>query len=226
MGTGDGPLLRREGVGGRTLAIALAAAAAAGVLSAALVLLGNPGNMGICGACFLRDLAGALGLAEKAPAIFRPELVGVLLGAYLWTLARSRFEARSGSHAAARFLLGIAMGIGALVFLGCPFRMLQRLGGGDGNALVGLAGFLAGVGAAVFVEGRGYTVGKTAPAPAPLGRLGPAIALGLVALFVFGWLRGPRGGSTEGPPHANWRWAIGIGLAAGAVLSATGFCGV
>lgn len=226
MGTGDGPLLRREGVGGRTLAIALAATAALGVLSAQLVILGNPGNMGVCGACFLRDLAGALGLSEKAPAIFRPELVGVLLGAYLWTLVRNRFEARSGSHAAARFLLGIGMGIGALVFLGCPFRMLQRLGGGDGNALVGLAGFLAGVGVAVFIEGRGYTVGKTAPAPAPLGRLGPAIALGLVAMFVFGYLRGPRGGSEGGPPHAPWRWAIGIGLAAGAVLSATGFCGV
>jgi YedE family putative selenium metabolism protein len=226
MPADEPPILRREGVGGRTLAIGLAAAAVTGGLAAWLVLRGNPGNMGICGACFLRDLSGALGLSEKAPAIFRPELAGVLLGAYLWSLARDRFTARSGSHAAARFVLGIAMGVGALVFLGCPFRMFQRLGGGDGTALVGLAGFLAGVGAAVLLEGRGYSVGKTSPAPAPLGRLGPAIALGLVALFVFGWLKGPRAGSAGGPAHAPWRWAIGIGLVAGALLSATGFCGV
>lgn len=222
-----GPLLRRDGLGGKTLWIALAATAAAGAFAGWLVLAGNPGNMGICGACFLRDIAGSLGLFDPGPKIFRPELAGVLLGAYLWTLTRGNFEARSGSHAAARFVLGILMGIGALVFLGCPFRMLQRLGGGDGNALSGLAGFLAGVAAGVFLEKRGYTVGKTAPAPAPVGRLGPALALVLLALFVYGgFLRGPGPGSADGPPHAPWRTALFLGLFAGAALSATGFCGV
>ncbi len=33
-----------------------------GVLAPLLVRLGNPGNMGICVACFNRDIAGALGL--------------------------------------------------------------------------------------------------------------------------------------------------------------------
>jgi uncharacterized protein len=32
-----------------------------GVLAPVLVYLGNPGNMGICVACFSRDIAGALG---------------------------------------------------------------------------------------------------------------------------------------------------------------------
>jgi len=222
-----GPLLRREGVGGRTLGLGLAAAAAAGGIAAWLVLSGNPGNMGICGACFLRDIAGSLGMFEAGPRIFRPELAGVLLGAYLWALTRGRFEARSGSHAAARFVLGMLMGAGALVFLGCPFRMMQRLGGGDGNALSGLAGFLAGVGAAVLLEKRGYTVGRTSPAPAPVGRLGPAVALGLLALFLYGgFLRGPGPGSADPPPHAPWRTALTLGLFGGAALSLTGFCGV
>jgi len=35
--------------------------------------------------------------------------------------------------------------IGALVFLGCPWRALLRLAGGDWNAIVGLAGLVAGV---------------------------------------------------------------------------------
>jgi YedE family putative selenium metabolism protein len=226
MDAGKGPLLRREGVSGRTLGLALAATAAAGGVAAWLVRAGNPGNMGICGACFLRDVAGSLGFFAEGPRIFRPELAGILLGAYLWTVGGGRFEARSGSHAAARFLLGIAMGAGALVFLGCPFRMFQRLGGGDANALVGLAGFLAGVGAAVLFEGRGYSVGRTAAAPPPLGRLAPALALGLVGLFVAGLLKGPGPGSQAPPAHAPWKTALVLGLLGGALLSLTGFCGV
>ena len=54
------------------------------------------------------------------------------------------------------------MGVGTMVFLGCPFRMLQRIGGGDLNAVVGLGGFLAGVGAGRWCESRGYSAGKTA----------------------------------------------------------------
>ena len=35
--------------------------------------------------------------------------------------------------------------IGALMFLGCPLRMVIRIGGGDWNALVGLVGFISGI---------------------------------------------------------------------------------
>ena len=37
-----------------------------GVLAAVLQKLGNPGNMGICTACFERDISGALGLHRAA----------------------------------------------------------------------------------------------------------------------------------------------------------------
>lgn len=50
-----------------------------GAIAAALVLAGNPGNMGLCGACFLRDLGGALS-ARSGPAIVRPALPRFALG--------------------------------------------------------------------------------------------------------------------------------------------------
>ena len=37
-----------------------------GIFAALLQKLGNPGNMGVCVACFERDIAGALGLHRAA----------------------------------------------------------------------------------------------------------------------------------------------------------------
>ena len=49
-----------------------------------------------------------------------------------------------------RFLLGMLMMSGALIFLGCPRALILRLAGGDWNALVALPGYVAGVWAGVF----------------------------------------------------------------------------
>jgi YedE family putative selenium metabolism protein len=200
-----------------------------GALAAWLVAAGNPGNMGVCGACFLRDVGGSLGLFASGPRYFRPEVAGLMLGALVATLvSRRRFAARSGSHAAARFFFGVWMAIGALVFLGCPFRMFQRLGGGDLNALVGAAGLLLGVGVGLAFERRGYSVGKTQEVPPPVGLLGHAALLVLLVLFVSGGvLVGPGAADRTGQPaHAPWALALGLGALAGVALSLTGFCGV
>ena len=204
-----------------------------GVIAAALVLAGNPGNMGICGACFLRDVAGALGMIFEAAAAGRPQ-VRVLPSRgrgrdlrALAALVSRKFVARSGGHAASRFVLGVWMAIGALVFLGCPFRMLQRIGGGDGNALVGLAGFVTGVFAAMGFERAGYSIGKTSPAPAPVGLQVHVMLLILGAAFVAGGvILGPGPGAAGIPPHAFWLTSLGLAAAAGALMSATGFCAV
>ena len=211
---GDGPILP-----------GLALAAAIGVACGVLVWQGNPGNMGICGACFLRDVTGALGMIEK-PRIFRPEVAGVMLGALAWVVAARRYGARSGSFAVTRFFFGTWMAIGALVFLGCPFRMLQRIGGGDMNAVIGAGGFLAGVGLGHFFERRGYTVGRTQVVAAPVGLVGPAVAVIVLLLFVGRMLKGPPPGSTDKPDHAKWLVALAISGVAGIALSATGFCAV
>src|SRR5688572_16823467 len=98
-------MLRGEASRGRRAA-GLVLALGVGALAAALVALGNPGNMGVCGACFLRDVGGALGLQQgKGPAIFRPEVAGIVLGALVAAVAARRWGARSGSFAAPRFVL-------------------------------------------------------------------------------------------------------------------------
>ena len=55
--------------------------------------------------------------------------------------------------------------IGALVFLGCPWRTLLRLAGGDLNALVGLAGLAVGIGLVLWFGG-GAAVASIAAAGA------------------------------------------------------------
>ena len=117
--------------------IVVSAGAAVGLAAIFLMLLGNPANMGFCIACFLRDIAGACGLHNAAKVQYvRPEIIGLVLGALAMSLATREFRARAGSAPAVRFVLGGFVMIGALAFLGCPLRMVLRLGGGDLNALV------------------------------------------------------------------------------------------
>ena len=215
-------MLRQE----TTPRLAYALLAAVGAAAAFLVIQGNPGNMGLCGACFLRDTSGALGLFAKGPRIFRPEILGVILGALIWRMARGQWTGRSGSYAVSRFVLGVWMAIGALVFLGCPFRMLQRLGGGDLNAVVGAAGLIIGVGIASAFERRGYNVGKTAPVPMAVGLAGPVTIAVVAALWGMGKLVGPGPDSAGPPPHAPWALSLAVAGVAGAILCATGFCAI
>ncbi|HAA02603.1 MAG TPA: hypothetical protein DCE18_04440, partial [Syntrophobacteraceae bacterium] len=104
-----------------------------GVLAATLQKLGNPGNMGICVACFERDIAGAVGM-HRAEVVqyLRPEIIGFVLGSFGAALVSREYQSRGGSSPLARFILGMTAMIGALVFLGCPWRTLLRLAGGDG----------------------------------------------------------------------------------------------
>ena len=58
----------------KTLALA---GALCGVIAAALAFFGNPANMAICIACFIRDTAGALGMHQAAVVQYvRPEIIG------------------------------------------------------------------------------------------------------------------------------------------------------
>lgn len=199
-----------------------------GVLAAALVASGNPGNMGLCGACFLRDLAGSLRL-HQGPSLVRPEVAGLALGAFVWSLLARRHVGRSGSHAVARFFLCAAMAVGALVFLGCPFRLLQRLGGGDANAWLALPGFVVGVGIANVFERRGYSLGRTSEVPLPIGLLSPLALVVPLGLWLGGvGFAGPALGAdaATGPARAPWALALSLAVVAGGALSATGFCAI
>ncbi|MBM3890496.1 MAG: YedE-related selenium metabolism membrane protein, partial [Verrucomicrobia bacterium] len=143
---------------------------AVGVLAPVLVSLGNPGNMGVCVACFSRDIAGALGL-HRVPVVqyIRPEIIGFVLGSLVAALVFREFRPRTGSSPLLRFLLGMFAMIGALVFLGCPWRAYLRLGGGDWNAVFGILGLAAGIGAGIVFLRMGFSLGRNYPAPAALG---------------------------------------------------------
>ncbi|EJF12837.1 selenium metabolism protein, YedE family [Oribacterium parvum ACB8] len=196
-----------------------------GIISVALVLMGNPANMGFCLACFIRDTAGGLGL-HRAEAVqyIRPEIIGLILGAMGLSMARGEFSPRGGSSPVTRFFLGFFVMIGCLMFLGCPFRMVLRLAGGDLNAVVGLVGFVAGIVIGVFFLKRGYSLRRTYKQGQGEGILLPLIQIALLILvvaapaFIFFTAEGP------GAKHAAIIISLAGGLIVGALAQYTRLC--
>lgn len=196
-----------------------------GIISVALVLMGNPANMGFCLACFIRDTAGGLGL-HRAEAVqyIRPEIIGLILGAMGLSMARGEFSPRGGSSPVTRFFLGFFVMIGCLMFLGCPFRMVLRLAGGDLNAVVGLVGFVAGIVVGVFFLKRGYSLRRTYKQGQGEGILLPVVQIALLILvvaapaFIFFTAEGP------GAKHAAIIISLAGGLIVGALAQYTRLC--
>ncbi len=156
-----------------------------GVLGSLLVVFGNAANMGICVACFIRDIAGGLGMHQASVVQYlRPEIAGFILGAFLIALFTGEFKPRGGSSPITRFVMGIFMMIGALVFLGCPLRMVLRLAGGDLNAIAGIFGFAAGIIIGAQFIKRGFTLGRAYEQEEINGYIMPFIAVVLVVLVV------------------------------------------
>jgi YedE family putative selenium metabolism protein len=201
-----------------------------GLLAAVLQNQGNPPNMGVCMACFERDIAGALGLHRAAPVQYiRPEIIAFVFGSMVAALLFNEFKARAGSAPIVRFVLGMFAMIGALVFLGCPWRALLRLAGGDLNAVVGLAGLIVGISGGVWFLRQGYTLGRSQRAPAVVGWIMPAIMLLLLIFLLTGVSFSPDGPiffSTTGPGsmHAPILISITAGLAIGFLAQRTRFC--
>jgi hypothetical protein len=199
--------------------------AAIGVLGGLLRKLGNPPNMGICVACFERDIAGALGLHRAAPAQYlRPEIPAFVLGSLIAALAFREFRPRTGSAPIVRFFLGAFAMIGALVFLGCPWRALFRLAGGDLNAIVGIAGLAAGIAAGVAFLRGGYSLGRSSPARGAVGWITPGIMLGLVLLALIRPSFLLRSESGPGALHAAIGLSLVGGLLVGMLAQRTRFC--
>ena len=118
-----------------------------GLVAACLAYFGNPANMAFCIACFIRDTAGEMGMHQAEAVMYaRPEIIGLVLGAFIISIATKEYRATAGSSTIVRFVLGMILVIGALVFLGCPLRMVIRMSAGDLNAWVALIGFVLGVG--------------------------------------------------------------------------------
>jgi len=79
----------------------IAAGVFIGVLAPVLVKAGNPGNMGVCVACFSRDVAGALGLHRAAVVQYlRPEIPALCLGAFAAAMVLGEALRQTGGFAA------------------------------------------------------------------------------------------------------------------------------
>lgn len=190
-----------------------------GAIGSLLVYFGNPANMGFCIACFIRDTAGALGVHRAAPVQYiRPEIIGLVLGSFIMALISKEFSAKGGSSPATRFVLGFFVMIGCLMFLGCPFRMILRLAGGDLNALIGMAGFVCGILVGIFFLNKGYSLKRTYRQPMADGIVLPVIQVALFALLVAApaFIFFSEEGAGPGAKHA----AIGLSLAAGLIVGA------
>ena len=161
------------------------AGGAVGLAAVLLTALGNPVNMGFCIACFLRDIVGACGMHGAAVVQYvRPEIPGLVLGAFIMSLATKEFRAKAGSSPAVRFVLGALVMIGALVFLGCPLRMVLRLAGGDLNALTATIGFAVGIFIGTRFLNAGFSLKRAYDVPNAEGAVLPAVMGGLLILFL------------------------------------------
>lgn len=196
-----------------------------GLLALALTFYGNPANMGVCVACFVRDISGGLKL-QSTPTVqyMRPEIFGLIIGAFITALSFKEFKATAGSAPFIRFTLGFFMMLGCLVFLGCPLRMALRIGAGDLNAVVGLFGLVIGIAIGSFYINKGFSLPAQQPQKSFEGVLFPAVSLIVFALFL--WKSDLFASSSKGPgaSHAPIWISIAAGLVIGVIVQRTRFC--
>lgn len=201
------------------------AGSATGLIAVLLVFFGNPKNMGFCIACFIRDTAGALSLHSASVVQYaRPEIIGLLLGSMMISIIKKEFKPRGGSSPLLRFVFSFFVMIGALVFLGCPFRLILRLAGGDLNALVALFGFISGIIAGSMLLNKGFSLGRSYKQSKAEGSMMGVVALALLALLLF--VPSLLKFSEKGPGslHAPVALALAGGLIVGILAQRTRFC--
>lgn len=198
-----------------------------GVIAAVLVLFGNPANMGFCIACFVRDTVGALGL-HRAGAVqyIRPEIIGIILGSFVIALARREFRPKGGSAPITRFVLGFFVMIGCLMALGCPFRMVIRIAGGDINALIAIGGFALGIGTGVIYLKKGYSLGRNYKQPVVEGLVMPVWQIVLLVLLIVApaFIFFSEEGAGPGAKHAPLIISLVAGLIVGGLAQRTRLC--
>lgn len=185
-----------------------------GILGALLAYFGNPANMAICIACFIRDTAGAMQFHQASVVQYvRPEITGIVTGACLIAVATKEYRSVAGSSPMIRFLLGVMMMIGALVFLGCPLRMVIRMAAGDLNAYVALAGFILGVGTGTMALKKGFSLGRSSETKAASGYVLPVV---LIVILILSLVTSLMVVSEKGP--GSMHAPVLVSLAAGLVF--------
>ena len=127
--------------------------------------------------------------------------------------------------------------IGALVFLGCPWRAYLRLSGGDWNAIFGILGLLAGIGIGIVFLRMEFSLSRNRSAPKGLGWVLPIFMVILLLLVIFkvqfgrdasGNPTGPIFSSEKGPGsmHAPLWISLGAAIIIGFLAQRSRFCTV
>jgi hypothetical protein len=114
--------------------------------------------------------------------------------------------------------------IGALVFLGCPVRMILRIAGGDLNGITALVGMIAGIFIGIFFLKRGFNLGRATTMKPAAGWIMPVAMIALLILafakpgFIFASESGP------GAMSVSIIVALLIGLVVGFLAQRTRMC--
>lgn len=206
-----------------------------GIGAAILAVSGNPGNMAFCIACFVRDIAGAVKLHNAPPVeYFRPEIVGLVCGSMIISLGTKEFKVTAGQSPLLKFFLGAITMIMALVFLGCPLRMLIRMAAGDLNAYVGFVGYVCGCGIGTFFLKQNYDTGEAREIPSLSGYILPLVLIAGLILYVLDPFKVEDGKvvnalfnhSIAGPGsmHAAVHISLIVGIIFGAIAQKTRAC--
>ncbi len=137
------------------------AAIITGIVAAVLAKLGNPIDGGISISCFQRDIAGAIGLHQIVSLSYiRPEIIGIVIGAFLVSVFRGSFKPKGGSSTVLRFFIAVLITFGVFVFVGCPMRLCLRLAGGDPAAVGALLGLIVGIWIGTLFLKGGFSLGR------------------------------------------------------------------
>ena len=196
-----------------------------GIGAVTLSYYGSPSNTGLCVACFMENIAGALGFHDNIRMQYlRPELIGFVLGAFALSLVNREFRSTGGSSPLVRFLVGMLLIIGCAVFIGCPIKLFLRITAGDLSALTGLVGLVVGVYIGLeFVE-NGFRLGESGPAARINGYIIPGLMIFLLVLALVkpSFINQSEKGSAA--QYAPFLLSLGIGLLVGALAQRTQFC--
>ena len=208
-----------------TPAVLAAAGAMLGALAVGLTVLGNPASTGLCASCFLVNAAGSIGLhARESQSYLRPEIFGIVLGAFFAASATKEFRARGGGSPVRHFFGGAFILLGCEVFIGCPIKALLRTAGGGAAGLVGLAGLMAGVlFATAYLRDR-FSLPAPRALPEGAGLVLPAAAFLLLALSAGIGESFAGSGFPSGARHAPFAASAAAGLLFGAIGQRTRFC--
>ncbi|MBI5408007.1 MAG: YedE-related selenium metabolism membrane protein [Nitrospirae bacterium] len=196
-----------------------------GIGAVLLSYFGNPPNTGICVSCFMRNIAGAVGLHNDIRMQYiRPEIVAFVFGSFLTSIFTKEFKTTSGSSPLLRFFVGILLIIGCSVFIGCPIKLILRISAGDFPAITGVIGLAAGLWTGLqFLEG-GFRLGRPSDAQRANGFIIPVLML---ALFILLIVQAPFiNFSTKGSAalHAPVWMSLLFGLLIGSFAQISGFC--